>query len=597
MRLCHLRQHSEKMGRSPARMWLGSQTFGVTTGADEKAIMQHAGSLIPPVFKCPDDKGPANAVGLDVIRKFMRRSWRLWLLWVLVFLGAAAAFLTFAPSYYTATTTLVIDERLVPQQNDNAPRLPDPAYVDTQIQVLQSSEVFTRVLTRARNGEFGALGEGTLRLAVIRIAASLDLLNVDPNALAERALVSSLKRGLLVRRVGTSNAVDISFTARDPETAARGADAFAQEYLASDVDQKQAAREEVLQSFRNRLAELQNKAFASEQPEQVATGQGANGAEARAKWREAQAAVEAYRGLYNATLQRRYAQALEQVSPAARVISAAEIQEGRSWPNAPLVALLAAFLGVACGFAHTSWRFATDDVIRTADDLVGVIGMTPIACVPEVSRRRGNRIGYEGSDPPADVFSSPQLRNAMERLAVRLCARAQKRAKTIVGVVSPQSGAGASTLAANLALALACSGHRTLLLDANWRRGQPRAKTDSLSELEIARSKLGKEDFAPDVMTLRAKGLVSEAQASRRLMQALGEVALAYDWVVVDLNPLACSADLDAIMSEVAFVMLVVAAGRTTSASLDDAATIIPGDKQVALVLNRAQRTDVPICS
>src|SRR5947209_771437 len=111
--------------------------------------MQHAGSLIPPLFKCRGDDGQGNAVGLDGVRKFMRRSWGRWLLWVLIFVGAAAAFVTLAPSYYTATTTVVIDERMVRQPNDNGPGVPDPAYVDTQIQILQSSEVFVRVLDRA----------------------------------------------------------------------------------------------------------------------------------------------------------------------------------------------------------------------------------------------------------------------------------------------------------------------------------------------------------------------------------------------------------------------------------------------------------------
>lgn len=558
--------------------------------------MQHAGSLIPPVFKCPDNNGPAKAVGLDLIRKFMRRSWRMWFLWVLIFTAAAAAFLALAPSYYAATTTLVIDERMVPQPNDLAQRVPDPAYVDTQIQVLQSNEVFTRVLGRARKGEFGALGEGSLRLTVVRLAASWGLLHVDEDAAAERALVSAVKRGLVVRRIGTSNAVEIIFTARDPKMAADVADAFAREYLASDVDQKEAARQDLLLLFRNRLAELQNKAFAQEQPERFA-GQGPNGADARAKWMEAQAATETYRALYNNTLQRRYAQALEQASPGARVISAAEIPEGRSWPNTPLVCLLAVFLGVSLGFAHTSWRFATDEIIRTADDLVAVSGMTPVACVPEVSSRRGTLIQYEGADPPAHVFSSPQLRDAMDRLAVRLCARAPKRPTTIVGVVSPQAGAGASTLAANLALALASSGKKTLFLDANWRRERSRRKTDSANDIEIAQSRLGDSERAPDVVTLRARGLVSEAHASRRLILALGDVTPAYEWVVVDLNAMACSADLDAIMSEVAFVVLVVAAGQTSFSALDHAATVIPGDKKVALVLNRAPRTDVPVCA
>jgi Mrp family chromosome partitioning ATPase len=223
--------------------------------------------------------------------------------------------------------------------------------------------------------------------------------------------------------------------------------------------------------------------------------------------------------------------------------------------------------------------------------------MAPIACVPETTRKRTIKIQYGAGEAARTVLSGPPLRDPMERLAVRLRARTQKREKTIVAVVSPNAGAGASTLAANLALALAGCGEKTLLLDANWRRTPAPAEPRSGAVLEKALARLGEGDAAPDVLALRTKGRVFEAEASASLLEALGEAARTYRWIVVDLNPLSCSADLDAIASDLTFVVLVVRAGRTTGPALEQASAIIPGDKKVALVLNRAPQADVHVCA
>jgi hypothetical protein len=370
-----------------------------------------------------------DAIGLDLFRKYIRPSWRVGLLWAVGFPSVGVAFSVFAPSYYTARTTLLINEPTMRPANENGPIIPDPAFVESQIHVLQSNEVFDRVLGKARLGKFGNLAESSIRFFLLRQTSSWGLVETNAEAVRPQALIAACKHGLLVRRVGTSNAVEIAFTARDPGVVANVANAFAGEYLASEMDLKQAAREQVLEFFRNRLDELQNRAFAADPQDGVTAQGGQNGRVAHAKWRETQSRTQTYRDLI-------------------------------------------------FGASHTIWRFATDDVLSSADDLLKVCRLRPTECVP--------------------------------------------------------------------------------LLEA----------------------KLGDGDRTADVLSLRAKGMLPEANASQSLRHHLHESAPKYEWVVLGLNPMNCSADLDATTAEIAFVVLVISAGETTFAALDQAADVIPYGKR-----------------
>jgi hypothetical protein len=212
----------------------------------------------------------------------------------------------------------------------------------------------------ARNGEFCPPGAGDLCLPLIRVAATCGILEFDLKATAERALLSSFKRGFLVRRVGASNAIEIAFTPPNAGIGANGA-ACGRGSLANDVDLNKTARQEWLTLLRSRLADWRNEVFGPDQLGQFAAAQDYGVADARAKWRGSQAAVETYQAIHNKPMQRPHSQTLERVLPSLRVITAAE--RARRWRNAPLVFALATALKVLSGLAHTSRRFATGEVI------------------------------------------------------------------------------------------------------------------------------------------------------------------------------------------------------------------------------------------
>src|SRR5260370_23440717 len=108
----------------------------------------------------PNDRDVLNQ---DAIVRFVRRNWRLCLTWIFAAICIGIAFAMLLPAYYTAVTTILLEERTLraPADATGGATAVDPAYADGQVQVLRSDEVVARVVDRYRldeNEEFGKTG-------------------------------------------------------------------------------------------------------------------------------------------------------------------------------------------------------------------------------------------------------------------------------------------------------------------------------------------------------------------------------------------------------------------------------------------------------
>jgi capsular polysaccharide biosynthesis protein len=399
----------------------------------------------------PNDR---DSVNIDTIIEFVRRGWRLCLVWISVAVCAGIVFTIFSHTYYTADVSLLLDDHAARPVNNAVGQVGanDPAYVDSQVQLLLSDEVVGRVVDQnqlVESKEFGK-GHGGLYTRII------GYLGFERAIRSPRyATITNVKRALSVRRVGLTNVVEIRFTSQHPEEAATIANAIAQNYI---EDQR----------------ELNIKAIAGAKA--LAIAQQANdyslvtpdaGDQARAKLRE-QSRAEAYQSLYKGFLQQ--AQTAQQQFPAvARVITAAQPPTERSWPRALLILAAAAAGGALGGIAHALLRHLTDNRLMTAEDVHRSTDIERIITVPRMSWHTSEESGQE-SLQPAYVRWSARFSEAMGKAAVWLHGLQRQRGALTIGVVAPTEGAGASSVAAHLAKVIAESGQRTLLVDANWRK-------------------------------------------------------------------------------------------------------------------------------
>jgi len=565
--------------------------------------MLRTGPIATNRYELPDGQFGSNEqdpVNVQSILEFFRRSRRACLIWALIGLCIGIAFILFSRSYYTAYTTLLLEDRTI-RPFPEAPASFEPAdtaYADSQVQVLLSKEVVGRVVDQynlVEDDEFGHFPRGMRA----RLVETLPFLSaVIRNPAAEQTpqslqflTIIRVSSALSVRRIGISNAVEISFTSRDPHRAAEIANAIAKAYIDSRLELKQRAREDAAAQLRERLAEAREKAFNSDPPTQEKILRSPeSGEQARERFRELQNTTETYRVLYNSFLQR-YTEAVQQFSlPGARVITPAEPPLDRSWPLAFLVLPLTMVGGAAGGLAYSLLRQVTDQTLRNCRDLQRATGLDCLAEVGLVKQHGWLTIHHEPDDLQSSyVKASAPFGDAIAKAAVYLQATRLNSNGSVIGVTALEEGVGSSSVAAHLARVFAQSGQKTLLLDANWRMPDPYLHTDHSSHGGALYQRSVSVDLGSgvmDILIIRGGSDITDLLASQSIMAALLRMQADYACMVIDFHALERTADVVACLSTLDDLILVAEAGRTSAESLRNALRSLPREK-VSLVLNK----------
>lgn len=177
--------------------------------------------------------------------------------------------------------------------------------------------------------------------------------------------------------------------------------------------------------------------------------------------------------------------------------------------------------------------------------------------------------------PSLAVLSDPHSPSAeaYRSLAANLQFAYADRQLQTIGLTSAAEGEGKSTTVANLAVALAQSGRRVVVIDADLRRpGQHTlfgvSRDEGLTNVLLGeRNELPLQDSAQPGVRVLASGPSPanplEVLASRRFDQALALARAQADFVLVDTPPAGALADVAVIAPRLEGVLLVVLAGKT----------------------------------
>lgn len=177
------------------------------------------------------------------------------------------------PATYSGTSTVLIDRRItsVTDVASVLSGLPaDSASVDTEVQVLSSPALMKQVVEKLRldrNPEFnGALEPPSLIDQVTGFFRNLFPKSppAGPNrSLQDRVALKALNN-LSVQRKGLTYIITISFSSRDPRTAAAVANALAETYLQDQIDQKRVAASTAQSYLGSRLSGLRGDVIRNE---------------------------------------------------------------------------------------------------------------------------------------------------------------------------------------------------------------------------------------------------------------------------------------------------------------------------------------------
>jgi non-specific protein-tyrosine kinase len=177
--------------------------------------------------------------------------------------------------------------------------------------------------------------------------------------------------------------------------------------------------------------------------------------------------------------------------------------------------------------------------------------------------------------PPLAVLADPHspAAEAYRSLAANLQFAYADRQLQTIGITSAAQGEGKSTTVANLAVALAQTGRRVIVIDADLRRPGLHTLFGLALGAGLATVLLGDDSQLPlqDTSASGVRVLTSgpipsnplEALASRRFDHALALARAQADYILVDTPPAGALADVAVVAPRLEGMLLVVSAGKT----------------------------------
>lgn len=276
-------------------------------------------------------------------------------------------------------------------------------------------------------------------------------------------------------------------------------------------------------------------------------------------------------------------------------VDTAEAPEAASSPNTPLNLVLGLLYGLGAGLVVAILRHVLDRHVRTEADLRKSTALPLLGGIAESSStRNANRpvvLGGSGTD------AFRQLRTNLEFAAV------DRQMKSLV-VTSSQAGEGKSTVALNLALSIAQSGQRVILVDADLRLPSVANATGLEGAVGLTTVLIGRTSLAdatqlwgPDGMSVLTSGPLppnpTELLGSSAMEKLIGELAAEYDTIILDAPPVLPVADAAILTRHADSLLLVVGATRVSQHNLSKSVeqlTLVNANV-VGVVLNRIPRS------
>lgn len=269
------------------------------------------------------------------------------------------------------------------------------------------------------------------------------------------------------------------------------------------------------------------------------------------------------------------------LSGTARVVTRANV------PTAPVNApparnvALGAGLGLVVGGALALVRHNLDRAVRTSTD-IEELGLDHLGSVPRAKRRRNDAwLATVADQDGAEAEAAQKLQSSL-RFVV-----AGESIRSIL-VTSADQGDGKTTTAANVSVAMARTGLRTLLIDADLRR--PRlhkvfeiAQSPGLTSVVLDGDALDEAAHTAatitDSLVVMPAGELPPHPASfigtPRFSRAIEGLQAEADLTVIDAAPMLPVADTHALVPTVGGVVLVVRHGETTKDQLAETAAAV----------------------
>lgn len=264
------------------------------------------------------------------------------------------------------------------------------------------------------------------------------------------------------------------------------------------------------------------------------------------------------------------------------VVEEAGIPKAPYKPDKRRMVMVAIILGLSLGFGLAVFLEQIDDTVRTPEDLEIRVGVPVLGFVPEIRVRKGveSKASYRALVSTLEPNSSAI--EAYRNIRTNLFFSPLGEKSKVILITSGGPGDGKTTTASNLALVIAQTGKRVLLMDADFRR--PRVhkmfsldSSKGLSNVlkgectleQVAQKTVHDLEIIENLDILTAGNMPTnptELLESANMQGIIDDARSKYDRIIIDTPPILFVSDTSILSRLSDGVLLVVKSDKRTRA-------------------------------
>ena len=500
---------------------------------------------------------------------------------VLGFLGLALFYLSVTPAKYTAETVVLLDKGITNTiSNVSSLNLTtyEPAAIDSEVQVLKSKRITD---------------------AVVKLLESKEYFNDIPLGADRRdfILFKVIQANLAVTRIEKTYALSIKFKSKNPQKSADVANAFAEVYIADQLDSLAETSQRTLSWLQTKAEEI--KIQSKDARQRLAEYRSKYNAEAQKninnknkdvrlrEFRDLEQEIETFDTIYESYLEKVRTISLEQSFPVTetRIITYATAPITKSEPKSVIILGAAIILGAGLGILIALILDFFDKTLRRAGQVKRELEMGFLGFLPKIRKSSRRKVNFVSPDNKAlDIRLYTQSADDGRSL----CAETIRTAKNVldfetdtsqnkvIGVLSTFADKDTFVISSNLAVHCAQEGKRSLLINGDLQsiktsdsKDKPFYSPEDAQDF-LLENICYSEQYNLHILDAQSVSQNKEGKFNAQGINALLDVCRnQYDYTVVDLPPLHATSSLYTYMQSIDNFILVAEWGKTLPNTLN----------------------------